>query len=560
MIRPWSYLVLVCGIGILLFSLPTQASAATYYVATTGSDANPGTITQPFRTINHGVSVLQPGDMLQIRAGTYDELVSIDKNGTARNPITIKVYPGESATIRKSGTVNYYEALITVTGSYLVLDGFVLDGGSINRIASGVQVDGANTSFNKIQNNKAINTGVLASNGAHDNIFKSNTVSGQSLYAIHCAVNNLFEDNYVYWSPTEGSGATNGSHGNIFRRNVFADNEANFYIDGSKNILVEENLFYVTDDYKRLPHPDPEQAGAGGSAINLAISLEDHYEGCGQVRAISGITVRNNIFYGGRYGLLGTEQASNTPSFLSNLTVTGNTFIKNYAGIRIGDVDYWDPAPFPLVNSRFTNNIILQGDGTEDDLDPIWKDFVANRAIAIDYPGTGNTFSNNLYFATDQSASQKFKWGAAETDFNGWVNLTGEANSLWASPQLQNALFVPPRLWSDWRTTPNPPLPYETYPQPYPAYPLPPPSPVKPLAELAAPYRVTATTPPAPTPTLKPLPPPVPSSEPTSPPTPEPLPTEEGVPPVSRAIFWGVIVFILITILLTFFYLRSQKS
>src|SRR2546422_751580 len=30
---------------------PSAASAATYYVATTGSDANPGTLAQPFRTI-----------------------------------------------------------------------------------------------------------------------------------------------------------------------------------------------------------------------------------------------------------------------------------------------------------------------------------------------------------------------------------------------------------------------------------------------------------------------------------------------------------------------------
>ena len=35
------------------------ASAATYYVATNGNDANPGTQSQPFQTVQKGISVLQ---------------------------------------------------------------------------------------------------------------------------------------------------------------------------------------------------------------------------------------------------------------------------------------------------------------------------------------------------------------------------------------------------------------------------------------------------------------------------------------------------------------------
>ena len=39
----------------LVFFLGTStAQAATYYVATTGSDSNPGTLQQPFRTIVKG--------------------------------------------------------------------------------------------------------------------------------------------------------------------------------------------------------------------------------------------------------------------------------------------------------------------------------------------------------------------------------------------------------------------------------------------------------------------------------------------------------------------------
>jgi hypothetical protein len=46
-----------------------------YFVGTSGSDINPGTIDQPFRTIAKGVSVLQPGDVLNLRQGIYVEPV-----------------------------------------------------------------------------------------------------------------------------------------------------------------------------------------------------------------------------------------------------------------------------------------------------------------------------------------------------------------------------------------------------------------------------------------------------------------------------------------------------
>lgn len=47
------------------------ASAATYTVATTGSDSNPGTAAAPFATFRQGVTALQDGDTLVLEPGTY---------------------------------------------------------------------------------------------------------------------------------------------------------------------------------------------------------------------------------------------------------------------------------------------------------------------------------------------------------------------------------------------------------------------------------------------------------------------------------------------------------
>src|SRR5215510_6351394 len=59
---------------------PSEAYAATYYVATDGSDNNPGTSSSPFQTIAKGLSVLSPGSTLYLKAGTYVE--RIDSNAT----------------------------------------------------------------------------------------------------------------------------------------------------------------------------------------------------------------------------------------------------------------------------------------------------------------------------------------------------------------------------------------------------------------------------------------------------------------------------------------------
>src|SRR6476660_9411440 len=121
--------VLCVTLSILIGTVTVDA--ATYYVATTGNDSNPGTANQPFRTIVRGVKVLRAGDRLYIRSGTYGE--HIDSNaltiptGTSWSdaPI-ISGYPGERVILAPGSAqiINLPHAYI----QYVSFENLVLDG------------------------------------------------------------------------------------------------------------------------------------------------------------------------------------------------------------------------------------------------------------------------------------------------------------------------------------------------------------------------------------------------------------------------------------------------
>lgn len=73
-----------------------KTTGPAYYVDPgRGDDANDGSIARPWRTMQHGVRRLEPGDTLYLREGVYHEKVYLTRSGTAEAPIVIAAYPGE---------------------------------------------------------------------------------------------------------------------------------------------------------------------------------------------------------------------------------------------------------------------------------------------------------------------------------------------------------------------------------------------------------------------------------------------------------------------------------
>src|ERR1051325_2543780 len=86
----------VHGLYALLHVVLAGASlqAADYYVSTSGSDSNPGTAAQPFRTITSAYSHAAAGVTIHVAPGVYTDYSStwgihLGKSGTASSPIVL---------------------------------------------------------------------------------------------------------------------------------------------------------------------------------------------------------------------------------------------------------------------------------------------------------------------------------------------------------------------------------------------------------------------------------------------------------------------------------------
>jgi len=275
-------LILVCclfaAVGGGFLTAPSSL-AATYYVSTTGNDANPGTLAAPFRTVLTGVLALRAGDTLQIRGGTYPEALigNIPPGLSWAAPVTVSAYPGEQVILRPNSGVSRVIEFDGEGDAYIIIKGLILDGANVgydvlkiggdpgkgiahhiriqdteikNSPGPGIVVDGTLYSgFSSTPGccNEFIN------NHVHHN---GTTVNNQGFYVR--SGYNLFELNDVHDNKCSGIDAfvSGGSqpNNNIIRRNkVYSNGLTNTkgggILIGGLNGIVENNLVFGNRDY-----------------------------------------------------------------------------------------------------------------------------------------------------------------------------------------------------------------------------------------------------------------------------------------------------------------------
>ncbi|MCL2931601.1 MAG: DUF1565 domain-containing protein [Trichodesmium sp. MAG_R03] len=77
----------------------------TWFVSPTGNNNNPGSIEQPFKTINKCANMAEPGDTCLIREGVYSEWVQPKNSGNENAPITFEAYNEEQVILSGAQTI-----------------------------------------------------------------------------------------------------------------------------------------------------------------------------------------------------------------------------------------------------------------------------------------------------------------------------------------------------------------------------------------------------------------------------------------------------------------------
>jgi len=89
----------------LLVAAAGPAEAAEYFVSPAGSDAAPGSVEAPWRTLQHAVEQVGPGDVITVEAGVYAGC-RIQVSGQPGAPITLRAAPGARVVIDRPGPDN----------------------------------------------------------------------------------------------------------------------------------------------------------------------------------------------------------------------------------------------------------------------------------------------------------------------------------------------------------------------------------------------------------------------------------------------------------------------
>src|SRR4051812_9982303 len=96
------FAALAAAASVAVLAVPASASAATFYVSTSGSDSSPCSSLAPCASFSRGYGVAAPGDTVLVAAGKYgnqriDDVPAKDATGVAQ--ITIQPAAGASVTI-----------------------------------------------------------------------------------------------------------------------------------------------------------------------------------------------------------------------------------------------------------------------------------------------------------------------------------------------------------------------------------------------------------------------------------------------------------------------------
>jgi hypothetical protein len=391
--------------------LAGSAYGATYYVATNGSDSNPGTIDQPFATINRGAAGLRPGDTLYVRGGTYFQTVYAPASGSPTAPVAISGYQSEIAVVDGAYTnpVSSWGNLFLVQGSNAVVRNLTVRRSNWIGLALTSPYDQAvNITSQSNMENGIIVTGSADYASVQNCQVYYNAKSNESFQAQRGQWSTglsaargpsyvTFRGNQVWNNWGEGLSTFECQH-TLMESNVVYDNQLNIYLSDTKFATCRGNLVYCT----------PGNVCSNTSQAGIALADETFNPPSSDNTVVNNLLLGNakNIYYwsgGTNAGLVNVTIAQNT---LANSVVETN--LKLLSGNH--------------TNTVIENNIFLQE---------------GSLPVAVVQGAQGITFTHNLWSKTPPVAA-------------------GGSGDVWGNPALaETGPTGPGQLTPDWFRLPS---------------------------------------------------------------------------------------------------------
>jgi hypothetical protein len=364
--------------------LTVSASVITngaYFVSTSGSDANPGTISQPFLTIAKGLTAVGNGGQVYVRSGTYamSSKLSLSKT-TLTNYVRLWAYPGETVTIDSTGNSSdgigisgdcYYLKGITVMNAGH--NGINISGASnivefcttASNANTGIHITGdTNTSYNLILNCDSFRNYDPPTHGQNADGFSAKWIFGPGNVFSGCRAWENADDGWDLWMGTNTIVITNCW---AFRQgtNVFGD--TGWQGNG--------NGFKLGGNYVGTPH-----------RLVRSLAFKNMANGVDQNNNIAGQTLDNNTCWGNVLRNFSMAHGTNTtPHIVRNNLSFGGGSSDSFTSGTLSTNNSWITSP--SVSATDVQSVDYSGvtgprqaDGSLPDL-PFLKPVLSGRLI-----------------------------------------------------------------------------------------------------------------------------------------------------------------------------------
>jgi len=394
--------------GLLVSSLlaaGTSLCAATFFVAPTGGDDNPGTLEKPFATVQRAQNAAAPGDTVYIRGGTYTVQESqiarkqsiwayvtfLDKSGTEGRPIKYWAYEKERpvfdfSRVKPEGlrVTAFY-----VTGSWVHIKGLETIGVQVTLKGHTQSIcfdnEGSHNVYELLSMHDGQAIGIYSVRGS-DNLFlncdayrnrdftsedgKGGNVDGFGCHPPRGATGNVFRGCRAWFNSDDGFDCI-GAHESVIFENCWA-----FYNGFSPTFerLGDGNGFkiggYGTTPVGRLPKAIPRHI------VRFCLAVRNKAGGFYSNHHIGGSDWFNNTAYrnGTNFNMLCrlADNLTDVPGYghklrnnlgyrsareISNLDMAKSDAANNSftLGLQIGDTDFVSLDEGELVQPRQAN-------------------------------------------------------------------------------------------------------------------------------------------------------------------------------------------------------------